>query len=259
MKQGSFKAVRFLVCLILMAGMAVISAFADDISVDYLAVVLESFNGSNTSHEWTIGSKTYTYDFTWKLDASRFASNIDGEQFPKMNYVPSWPQALFGPNRAGKDLQSIGIWGKFDRRGYNWIDLYPVSSDDEPFEIPIPGRISFLDMWIWGSNMNFYIEAYIRDHQGIIHVINMGNLAYAGWRNLRVRVPGNLIQSKRVLPRHAGVTFVKFRIWSTPVERVENFYIYLNQFKILTDVFETLFDGDDLADPDHIQEIWANQ
>jgi hypothetical protein len=27
--------------------------------------------------------------------------------------------------------------------------------------------------------------------------------------------------------------------------------------KVLTDTFETLFDGDDLADPDKVQELWA--
>jgi hypothetical protein len=41
------------------------------------------------------------------------------------------------------------------------------------------------------------------------------------------------------------------------LERVDNFYIYFNQFKILTDTFETYFDGNDLADPARVQELWA--
>jgi hypothetical protein len=172
--------------------------------------------------------------------------------------------ALFGTNREGRDIKSFGIWGKFDRRGYNWIDVYPIvpgSADDPqgpiPFEIPIPGRLNTLDMWVWGSNLNFYLEAYVRDYRGIVHTLYMGDLAYAGWRNLKVRIPSSIPQSKRALPRLEGLSFVKFRIWTTPMERVDNFYVYFNQMKIVTDIFESLFDGDELADPDRVREFWT--
>ena len=257
MKQGSFRAVRLTLCLILMAGLAGFSAFADEHSVDSKSVIIETFVG-DTSHEWTVGSKTFTYDYSWQIDASRFATSTDYDQFPKMVYVPSWPQALFGFNRSGKELNSLGIQAKFDRRGYNWIDVFPVDGNDDPFEIPLPGRVSSMDIWVWGSNMNLYMEAYVRDLNGVVHCINMGNLHFAGWRNVQVRIPSNIIQSKRILPRLAGLNFVKFRIWTTPNERVDNFFVYLNQFKIMTDVFESLFDGSELADPDVIQEIWSN-
>jgi hypothetical protein len=55
------------------------------------------------------------------------------------------------------------------------------------------------------------------------------------------------------------MSFVKFRIWTTPLERVDNFYIYFNHIKILTDTFETLYDGDELGDPDRVQEFWAGK
>ncbi|MCL2478790.1 MAG: flagellar filament outer layer protein FlaA [Treponema sp.] len=258
MKQGGFRALRFAVCLILMAGIAVLTAYADDNTVDFSSIVLESFN-NNPSHEWTVGSTTHTYDFTWAVDASKFASTIDNESFPKLSYVPSWPLAFYGTNREGKDIQSLGIWGKFDRRGYNWIDIYPVSGDNnDPFEIPIPGRVSYLDLWIWGSNLQYYIEVYLRDYQGVVHNLYLGNLAFQGWKNLRVQVPTSIPQSRRTLPRVGGLSFVKFRIWTTPMERVDNFYIYLNQFKVLTDTFNSMFDGDELADPERVQELWAN-
>jgi len=115
-----------------------------------------------------------------------------------------------------------------------------------------------MDMWVWGSNLNYYIEAYFRDYEGVVHTLYMGDIAYTGWRNLRVRIPPNIRQSRRILPRFAGLSFVKFRIWTGPMERVDNFYVYFNQFKILTDTFETYFDGDDLADPSKVQEFWAN-
>jgi hypothetical protein len=75
---------------------------------------------------------------------------------------------------------------------------------------------------------------------------------------LRAHIPNSIPQGKRILPRLAGLKFVKFRILTQPMEQVADFYIYFKQFKILTDMFESLYDGDDLADPDHVQEIWAS-
>jgi hypothetical protein len=101
------------------------------------------------------------------------------------------------------------------------------------------------------------MEAYFRDHDGRVYPVYMGSLAYTGWKNLRVHIPNNIRQVKRVLPKLASLSFVKFRIWTTPRERVDDFYVYFNQLKILTDTFETLFDGNDLADPDNVRELWA--
>jgi hypothetical protein len=243
MKHGSFK----VVCLILWVCITAFSAFGDENTVDYAAVVLETFDGNS--------------DYVWKTEASKFATKTDEATFPQTTYVEAWPIAAFGYNRDGKDIKSFGIHGRFDRRGYNWIDVYPtLGADGEeagPTEIPIPGRISYMDLWVWGSNLDYYIEAYVRDYQGVVHNIRLGNIGYAGWRNLRATIPNNIRQSKRVLPRFAGLTFVKFRIWTQPSEKVEDFYVYFKQFKVLTDTFESLFDGDELADPERVQELWA--
>ena len=263
---------RLVFFLLVMLNMTAFYVFGDEHTVDYESIVIDTFDGE-TSHSWTFGGITHTYDFEWATDASKFSTKIGDDQYPKLAYIPSWPMAVFGTNREGRELKSLGVWGKFDRRGYNWIDVFPAltkSEEDEenaedeeedegpePFEIPIPGRLRYLDMWVWGSNLNYYLEAYFRDHQGVVYNLYMGSLAFQGWKNLRVQIPTNIPQTKRVLPRLAGLTFVKFRIWTTPVERVDNFYVYFDQMKVLTDTFESLFDGDDLADPDRVQELWS--
>ncbi|MDR2479488.1 MAG: flagellar filament outer layer protein FlaA [Treponema sp.] len=257
MKHGSFKAV----CLIFWASITVLSAYADEVTVDLTSIVMEAFNG-DTTHEWSDGRHPRTYEFSWTTGASKFATKTtdkDGneENFPKLTYVEAWPIALFGYNREGKSIKSLGLHGRFDRRGYNWIDIYPTT-DDKPFEIPLPGRIRYLDLWVWGSNLDYYMEAYVRDHQGVVHTVRLGSLAYTGWKNLRANIPNHVPQSKRILPSLAQLTFVKFRIWTQPTERVGDFYIYFKQFKVLTDTFESLFDGDELADPDLVPQLWAN-
>lgn len=243
MKHGGFKAV----CLALSVCMTVASVFAaEEKAVNLESRILENFDGSS--------------GYVWKVNASKFATKTDKETFPKLAYIKTWPAAIHGYNREGKDIKSLGIWGRFDRKGYNWIDIYPVAKDDKdenPAEIPIPGRVQLLDMWVWGANFNYYLEAYVRDYKGVVHIINMGDLNFEGWKNLRINIPSNIPQEKRTLPKRQALTLVKFRIWTRPVERVDDFQVYINQIKVLTDTFETLFDGDELADPARVQELWT--
>jgi hypothetical protein len=252
MKQGCFRVVY----LLLLAFAVAIPGFSDEFTVTSEAFVIESFDG-DTAHEWSIAGKTISYDYSWKVAPSKFST----EGYPKINSVSAWPQALFGFNRQGDDHKAFGILGNFMRDGYNWIDIYPTAAnadgEEGVFEIPLPGRVHYLDMWIWGSNYNYYLDAYVRDYQGIVHVLRMGDIDYKGWKNLRVSVPSGIRQSKRILPNYAGLRFVKFRLWTRPNEILGDFYVYLDHFKVLSDTFESFFDGDDLADPEHVQEIWS--
>jgi len=247
MKHGSFK----IVSLIIMACITVFSVsgqnYGPDKTVSFETKVLEPFNGDS--------------EYTWKADASKFITKLENVTYPLLTYVEAWPIAAFGYNRDGSQtIKSLGINARFDRKGYNWIDIYPVKTDDPetPFEIRIPGRVRNMDMWVWGSNLRYYIEIYVRDYQGVVHFFRLGDISYIGWKNLSVNVPNHIPQAKRILPAYAGLTFVKFRIWTQPVEKVDNFYIYFKQFKILTDIFENLFDGNDLADPQLVDQLWAN-
>jgi len=247
MKQVSFK----IICLIVWACITVFSGFGDELTTSFETRILESFNGD--------ADATYI----WKTDTSRFSTKTNDVTYPVLSYVEAWPSAAFGFNRSSDSpqLRSLGLHGKFDRQGYNWIDLYPVLADDadeNPYEISIPGRVHNMDVWVWGSNLKFYIEVYLRDYMGVVHALKLGDITYAGWKNLRVNIPTNIRQSRRILPAYTGLHFVKFRIWTQPVERVDNFYIYFKQLKVLTDMFESLFDGNDLADPQNVERLWAN-
>jgi len=261
MKHSSIKAVCLVVVL---AFITVLSSYAqDDRNADLTSIILEKFGG-DTTHEWDEGRYPRSYEFSWALEASKFTTTSTDEngnevKYPVSAYVTAWPYALFGYNRDGREIKSFGIHGRFDRRGYNWIDIYPVGSDGQtPFEIPLPGRVRYLDLWVWGSNFNYSMEAYVRDYQGTIHLINMGSINYAGWRTLRANIPSYIQQGKRTLPRMAQMKFVKFRMWTHPSENVGDFYVYLNQFKVLTNTLESQFDGDELSDPDYMPQLWAN-
>ncbi|MBU0926132.1 MAG: flagellar filament outer layer protein FlaA [Spirochaetes bacterium] len=257
MKQRVVKAICLSFVIVFM--LSATGAFADDETVNLESIVVQSFDEPEAQ--------------PWFLIGSKFAT----KGFPKLAYAKSWPVALFGTSGGGKDLRSLGISMLFDRKEYNWVDVIPgkktgsgEEASYEPIELPLPGRVRMLDMWIWSGNYDYYIEAYIRDYKGIVHTLPMGDLGHAGWKNFRVNIPDNVPQSKKYLPKRENLTLVKFRIWTRPTEIVaapakadasmqeKSIYFYFDQLKVLTDTFETLFDGDSLMDPKVIEDIWGS-
>jgi len=257
MKHISIKALGFVGLMFI----ATFSVFGQGRRPEALStVVLESFNGE-TTREWHDGRAVRSYDFSWDMRASQFTTTATDENgnevtFPRSTFVDAWPRAIFGDNRQGDNIRSLGINGRFDRQGHNWIDLFPADGEGNPFEIPMPGRVRSMDVWVWGSNLHYSLEAYVRDSRGIVHRIPLGNINFSGWRNLHASIPGSIRQDSRVLPAHAQLQFVKFRLWTAPNEQVGSFFVYFNRFQILTDLFETFFDGDELADPGIVSELW---
>lgn len=232
--------------------------FAEDKAVNLESIVVQSFDDPDAEPWFVIGSK------------------FSHQGFPRLAYIPTWPQAIYGSNREGRDLRSLGISMLFDRREYNWVDVIPGTKTGEgenatyePIELSLPGRINQIDLWIWSPNMNYYLEVYLRDYKGVVHILPMGDLNHIGWKNFRVNVPTNIPQSRKYLPFHERLKLVKFRIWARPTEvaaipapvnaplQDRAIFFYFDQLKVLTDTFEALFDGDGLTDPSFIQDNWG--
>jgi hypothetical protein len=227
--------------LIFFVSLPVTALFADDHTVALESVVIETFDGDSP--------------YEWRTDGVKFTGKKD------VSLLPVYPQALFRTAAEGEGKQSLGLRGQFTRKGYNWIDIYPVSKDNldgGAVEIPLSGVVHYVDVWAWGSNLHYKLEAYVRDYRGMIHRVDMGSLAFFGWKNLRASVPSNFPMTDHALPvSSVSSKFVKFRLWTEPDERVGLFYFYLDQLKILTDTFKTRFDGDELSDSDAAEELWA--
>lgn len=227
--------------------------------------VIESFDNPENpeeaewpSHRWVvIGNKFATKEYDENGNVTK--------TYPETTYVETWPEALFGANKAGRNLKVLGIHGKFDRKGYNVMEVIPVEDEDDEEGNPVfkpiklPGKTKIIDLWVWGANYNYYIEVHIRDYKGIVHVLNLGDLDYTGWRNLSVRIPPTIPQEGGYVTSggyRKELELVKLVIWTRPQERVDDFYIYLDQIKTLTNTFVSRFDGDDLADKDKIESVW---
>jgi hypothetical protein len=235
------KSGALIVSLFLFACFSVLPLFADVDTFAYESVIVETFDGDSA--------------YQWVTDGIKYASKKDYGLFPV------FPQALFRTPAETEGKQSFGLNAQFQRQGYNWIDIYPVSKESPEggaVEIPLRGLLRYVDVWVWGSNLRYTLEAYIRDYRGMVHRINLGSLAFLGWKNLRATIPANFPMSDRALPvKSVSAQFVKFRLWTGPDERVNEFYLYLDQLKVLTDTFRTRYDGDELADTEAAKEMWA--
>ena len=227
---------------ILMSILLVLPVAADEITENLMSVVLDDFDTPDQSNWIAVGSKFAT------------------EGFPKIAFPTAWPEALYGANKEGNDYKVLGVWGKFDRQGYNYIELIPdrKNDKDEYIGIPIPGRIKMLDLWVWGSQYDFYMEAHLMDYRGFTHVLNLGSIKHEGWKNLRSYIPSSVPQGRRYVPQLEPLHLTKLVIWTKPWERVDNFYIYIDYLKILSDMFITRFDGQDLAKPENVEKIWGS-
>lgn len=258
MKQRVAKAICLSAVVLFL--LTAVTAFAEDRTVNLESIVVQSFDNPDEQPWFVIGSKFATAGY------------------PKLAYVNQWPLSLHGSNPRNRDqLRALGLATLFDRREYNWVDIIPGTKSGEganvsyaPIEIPLPGRVSMIDLWVWSGNYDYYLEAYVRDFKGIVHTIPMGNLTHVGWRNFRANIPSSIPQSKKYLPRTERLTFVKFRLWTRPTEIVaapvradapdheKAIYFYFDHFKVLTDTFESLFDGDSLTDPEFLKDTWAS-
>jgi hypothetical protein len=194
----------------------------------------------------------------WIVRGSKFAT----EGFPRQAHVNTWPEALFRQEPEGRTLNSLGIHARFDRQGYNYVEIIPAEEGENgdlvESSIRIPGRVQQLDLWYWGSNFDYYLEIHLRDYRGIVHVLELGDLNFLGWQNLRVNIPTFIPQSVQYAPSFRGLEIVNFVIWTRPQERVNDYYAYLDQIKVTTDLFEEPFDGERLADPEYVEGLWSD-
>ncbi len=235
------------------------AAGADEVTRNWQSIVLEDFDDG---------------DSQWIVRGGKFlaVADEDGDGEPENDYnYPFeyqivdglWPEDMGEPESENPGV--LGVQAAFTRRGYNYLEFVPI--EDEPDEdgnpvpraITIPGRPEAIDVWAWGSNYDYYLEIQVRDYRGIVHNLKLGNLGYAGWRNLVTDIPNYIPRAVRFVPQRRRMELVKVVLWTRPEESVAGFHFYLDQIKVLTDMFETGFDGEQLAEPDFVQEVWGTE
>ena len=211
-----------------------------------------------TAQQGSINYQTYMIDTFDDPEGQDWVYHAVGSKFvtdgyPVLKYIDGMPHSLRVMQEDPEKAKFLGMQVKFNRKGDNWVDIIPTKKGEkglEAYEIPFKGRIHRLDMWVWGAGFYYYIEILVRDCEGRIHALPLGYVNFKGWQNMHVTVPTNIPQASRYLGNKNKLTFVAFRIRTSPSERVDDFKIYFDQFKALTDVFVDSFDGYELGDVD---------
>ena len=178
-------------------------------------------------------------EWSWACQASRFIS----EGYPIVKKFEGIPNSLT-PYHKDDDPTAMVLGTKvaYDRKGDNWFEVYP-SKDDKSYEIPFVGTVTQLDFSVWGANYNYRLEVLIRDSDGRVHVIKAGSLMFSGWKNFIVKIPGYISQHSRLRSGRTDLTFVGFRIRSDAAEAVDDYVIYFDQIKYVTNTLINVYDG----------------
>ncbi len=237
MKQG----IRLFVCVLALLILGSSPLLAQTRRPMINSVVLDDFNDPSS---------------LWMVRGSRFVNNdlLDWE------WVRAWPEALHRTEPEDVTLRSLGIRAGFNRIGYNYLEIIPAQENEDgelvARTIPLPGTAQSIDMWVWGSNRDYYVDIQLRDHRGIVHTLRVGDINYRGWDNIFVDVPTWIPQQVSYVPQRRGLELVKIVLWTRPTERVNEFYVYLDELRVVTNLAEDYWDGEQLGDPEAVEQLW---
>ncbi|MCQ2982191.1 MAG: flagellar filament outer layer protein FlaA [Treponemataceae bacterium] len=240
MKQGVLVCVCLVLCFVFCA-----PVFAQPNTKSVETILIDNFDDRDA------------VSFDWKVQTSRSIHVGEGDDvYPKMGYVEGIPNSLRGYRTASDPTPYVlGVQTKFDRKGDNWFEIYPVDKESgEIFEIPLKGTTSQIDFWAWGANYNYYLEVLIRDAEGCVHVLPAATMNYQGWRNIVVGIPTSIHQRSRLRSGPETANFVGFRIRSDANEYVDDFVIYFDQLRYTTHTMNFIYDGFELRKPNFDSE-----
>jgi hypothetical protein len=205
----------------------------------------------------------------WIAIPDRFGrkGNLEsGDSLQQLSWINSWPEAYFGRDgklTQGNDVKeyktSLAVKIAFNRQGYNSVELFPLENKDgKLIKSPIPfiGIVKQMDLWIWGANYNYYIEAVFKDYKGVEHRLPVGSIQHVGWKNFILPIPNYIPQSGTYVLGQYQFSLVKLIIWTTPEEKVNGTYVYIDHIKYLSDIFDSKYDGYELGKTDAVNNLW---
>ena len=194
------------------------------------------------------------FDFEGKDQEKKW--NVVLSKYGNDNSLEYSHQNLIRRNPLSKILStnSLFIRSSFLTKGYNYVDIY-IPSDKkivvdekeifEPKSIPIEGRVDYISIWVWSHNFDYSLEVHLKDTDGYIRRVYLGDLYHVGWKNLHISMPQNIKQKTRFYDKNLSLSFVKFRIRSSVTALKEDFYCFIDDFKVITDLGINSFNGSD--------------
>lgn len=166
------------------------------------------------------------------------------------NGNPAMKEPLKGDEEA-EDSKVLGVKVEFFRRGVN--SFYVTSTRP----IPIEGVTKTISLWVAGRNMDHEMYVLVQDYYGNNFELYLGNLAFSGWKKLTVAVPPTpdgehgIIQQSAYNGVRPGLRIIGFRIDCNPMFARGQYYLYLDDLRAVTDLYDI-----ENRDEDDINDDW---
>jgi hypothetical protein len=209
----------------------------------------------------------------WQVETSP-KKNPDPKKDPvpslELKFIDGAPADLkperWSADKKGMETKKLlGLHFRFKYPGYNSVHLLPpleVQWDDptkkvmtynartgqyiQERAIQLPGQSKGISIWAHGRGNDYYLETWVKDWKGEVHILKFGSLNFVGWRPLTAEIPPYIPQEIDSYPQTKLLKIVRFVIRATPDAITEDTYLFFDQLKVLTDVYEVNFDGQEL-------------
>ena len=165
-----------------------------------------------------------------------------------MEGAPMAKEPLKGEEDA-IDSKVLGVKVQFFRRGVN--SFYIRSARP----IPIEGVTKTVSVWVAGRNMDHTLNLLVQDYYGNNFELYMGSLGFNGWKKMQVAIPPSpdgdhgIIQSSAYDGVRPGLRIVGFRIDCNPMLARGSYYMYFDDLRAITDLYDVENrDEDDMND-----------
>ncbi len=151
--------------------------------------------------------------------------------------------------KEDQDTQVLGVKVEFFKRGVN--SFYITSQRP----IPIMGTAKTVSLWVCGRNQSHDMYVLVQDYFGHNFELYMGNLGFTGWKKLTAVVPPSpdgehgIVQKSPYYGDRPGLRVVGFRVDCNPMQARGTFYMYLDDMRSVTDLYDMEnHDTDDMND-----------
>ena len=165
---------------------------------------------------------------------------------------PAAKEPLDDPqSQEAQDYMVLGVKTEFFRRGVN--SFYITSARP----IPIEGITKTVSVWVCGRNMGHQLWLLVQDYNGNNFEIWMGDLEFSGWKKMTCAIPPTpdgvhgIIQSSVYYGNKPGLRIVGFRVDCNPMEAQGSYYIYFDDIRAVTDLYDV-----ENRDPDDMDDAW---